>query len=386
MTAACFHAAVGYVRHMSYSLPLSESHLDKPEYDNSLDIAWPNLKQKLSSGNPDAWNEVFDLLYPVAFQSTRVILSGKFESDCEDVAMETMREILDQAMYAGSAEALVPLTAAIARNKSKDLLRRRLAEKRGGNNLESLDLLIESSGERAVALPQADFLDALTVGEVRELLAELSKELKKEYRLVLKDHFFDNLSHSEIADKRKIAVGSVGKYLQRGISCLRDSVARKPRLQNELREALTDISAVHVLLPLISAVQLRPYEPERYVKASMRPPASLAETNSEEMELRIRQLTDEEILRSAPDDLPELRKISSHLRMQFFGALEERFPAEVEAWQFRKNQEAEIEAALRRKNRRTNLVARAAAWLVLAGLAIGLAFGLIRLVQYFFAS
>jgi hypothetical protein len=104
------------------------------------------------------------------------------------------------------------------------------------------------------------------------------------------------------------------------------------------------------------------------------------------MELQIRQRTDEEILRAAPDELPELRKMSSHLRMQFFGALEERFPTEVEAWQFRKNQEAELEAALRRNNRRTNLVARAAAWLVLAGLVIGLAFGLIRLVQYFFAS
>jgi len=206
MTAACFHAAVGYVRHMPYSLPQSESHLDKPEDGNSLDPAWQNLKRRLSSGNPDTWNEVFDLLYPVAFQSARVILSGKFESDCEDVAMETMKEILDQAMHAASLEALVPLTASIARNKSKDLLRRRLAEKRGGNNLESLDLLIESSGERAVALPQADFLDALTVSEVRDLLAELSKEVKKEYRLVLKDHFFDHLSHSEIADKRKIAI------------------------------------------------------------------------------------------------------------------------------------------------------------------------------------
>jgi RNA polymerase sigma factor (sigma-70 family) len=376
---------------MPYSSPPSEPHLNKPEYDNSLDPTWQNLKRKLSSGNPDAWNEVFDLLYPVAFQSARVILSGKFESDCEDVTMETMKEILDQAMHADSPEALVPLTAAIARNKSKDLLRRRLAGKRGGNNLESLDLLIESSGESAVAIPQADFLDALTIGEVGELLAELSKELKKEYRLVLKDHFFDHLSHSEIADKRKIAEGSVGKYLQRGISCLREIVARKPKLHNELREALTEISTVQVLLPLISTVQLRPYAAHQLglyepVIMASRAMASLIEISSEERERRMKQRTDEEILRSAPDELPELRKISPHFRTHLLGELAEKFPNEVEAWRLRKNQEAGLEATPRRKNRRTEMVAIAAIWLGLAVLVAGLAFGLIHLIQYFFSS
>lgn len=369
---------------MSYSLSQSESRSDKPEHDNFLNPAWSRLKQKLSSGNPDAWNEVFELLYPVAFQSARVILSGKFESDCEDVAMEAMKEILDQATDADSPEGLVPLTAAIARNKSKDLLRRRLAEKRGGNKLESLDLMIETSGEKALALPQADFLDALTIGETRELLTELSNELKKEYRLILKDHFFDHLSHTEIADKRKIAVGSVGKYLQRGISCLRETVARKPMLQNELREALTDISTVQVLLPLISAVQLRLYEPMSALSSGIK--ASRRALSTEEVERRIKQRTDEEILRSTPDELPELRKMPSEVRTQLFGALEKKFPAEVEIWKHRKKQETELEAAIRRKNRLTNLVARSVAWVVLAGLVAGLVFGLIRLIQYLSAS
>jgi DNA-directed RNA polymerase specialized sigma24 family protein len=182
---------------MSYSLILSESRPDDP----LLDEAWSQLKHRLSSGDPDSWNEIFNLLYPVAFHSARVIPSGKFESECEDVAMETLAEILNQSVTTMSAQCLKPLTAAIARNKSKDLLRRKLSEKRGGNNIESLDQMVESNGERALALPQADFLDVLTIDEVRELLSELAKELKKEYRLVLKDHFFDHLSHTEIAER-----------------------------------------------------------------------------------------------------------------------------------------------------------------------------------------
>jgi len=300
--------------------------------------------------------------------------------------METMKEILDQAAHADSPEALVPLTASIARNKSKDLLRRRLAEKRGGNKLDSLDLMIESRGEQAVELPQADFLDALTVGEVRELLTELSKELKKEYRLVLKDHFFDHLSHSEIAGKRKIAVSSVGKYLQRGISCLRDIVVRKPKLQNELREALTEMNTVQVLLPLISAVQMRPYatqqlglyEPLEFRESRVRAPRR--EMSAEEMEQQMNRQTDEEILQSAPDELPEIPEISSQLRTKFFGALEAKFPAEVEEWQISKKQTSELEAALRLKQRRTKIIERATSWLIL----VVLVFGLICLFQYFF--
>ncbi len=376
MTAACFHAAIGYVRHMSYSLLLSESRPDDP----SLDAAWSQLKQRLSSGDPDSWNEVFELLYPVAFQSARVILSGKFESECEDVAMETLAEILNQVVNADSAQGLKPLTAAIARNKSKDLLRRKLSGKRGGNNLESLDLMIESSGERAVALPQADFLDALTIGEVRELLTELSKELKKEYRLVLKDHFFDHLSHSEIAEKRKIAVGSVGKYLQRGISCMRDIVARKPELQNELRDALMDNVAVDVLLPLVTAVQLNPYNPYEHIRFSLVP------ISEEERKKRMAQRSDEEILLSAPDELPEARKIPLQQRMRLFDELKARFPAEVEAWSFRKAKKAELEAAHRRRRDQIAMVEKAIVWLVRVVLIAGLVFGLFRLSRYFFAS
>jgi RNA polymerase sigma factor (sigma-70 family) len=395
MTAACFHAVAGYLRHMSYSLLLSESSPG----DLSLDAACSQLNQRLSSGDPDSWNEVFDLLYPVAFQSARVILSGKFGSECEDVAMETLAEILNQAVSVASAQGLKPLAAAIARNKSKDLLRRRLAEKRGGNKIESLDLMIESSGERAVALPQADFLDALTTGELRELLTELSEELKKEYRLILKDHFFDLLSHSEIAAKRKIAVGSVGKYLQRGISCMRDIVARKPKLQNELREVLTDIGAVDVLLPLVTAVQLKPYKPDEegmcplellneeeltraLSEASSTIKYSLVPLSEEERKKQMAKWSDEEILRSTPDELPEARGMEAHQRARMFSELKAKFPVAVEAWTLRKNQEADLEASHQRRRRRHEALVAFVTLLVLAALIGALIFGISRLISY----
>jgi RNA polymerase sigma factor (sigma-70 family) len=359
---------------MSYSLILSESRPDDP----LLDEAWSQLKHRLSSGDPDSWNEIFNLLYPVAFHSARVILSGKFESECEDVAMETLAEILNQSVTTMSAQCLKPLTAAIARNKSKDLLRRKLSEKRGGNNIESLDQMVESNGERALALPQADFLDVLTIDEVRELLSELAKELKKEYRLVLKDHFFDHLSHTEIAEKRNIAIGSVGKYLQRGISSLRDIVARKPKLQSELLEALTDNNTVDILLPLVSAVQSISYNPHEYSRYSV---ANISEV---ERTKPVIQISDEDILRSAPDELPAPQKMTAHQRAKLFDELKARFPVEVEAWSFRKKQVAESRPMHRYGREQPAAPLIFTAWLIRIALLAGLLFGLFLLMRSLF--
>ena len=46
------------------------------------------------------------------------------------------------------------------------------------------------------------------MADLRDLLMNLSEEVRKEYRVVLRDHqIFYELSHKEIAKKRKIAVG-----------------------------------------------------------------------------------------------------------------------------------------------------------------------------------
>jgi DNA-directed RNA polymerase specialized sigma24 family protein len=249
-------------------------------------------------------------------------LRGKFEIDCEDVAMETLTETISKITELTAFHELKPLTAAIARNKSKDRLRRHLADKRGGNLVQSLDHIKESGADCDIGLLQKDFLDALTVTEVRDLLSELSLEVKKEYRLVLKDYYFDHLSHSEIADKRKIAASSVGKFLQRGISCMRVTLERRPKLQKELRSLLSDDHSVTVLLPLISATQMSPDNQNQncLYSAPVRNPA-LGELGSG----RKLSLSDEQIMGSMPDELPAARSLSQFQRTQLMESLREKF-------------------------------------------------------------
>lgn len=306
-----------------YRMPEAES--DNLEYELNVDsesLNTPIIQRPVADKRSArrsiydqvSWDNAFNDLYSVAFESARSILKGRFESECEDIAMETLTEVISENVGTTSFQELRPLSAAIARNKSKDRLRRYLADKRGGNRVQSLDHMKDAGFDYDVVAPQEDFLDALTVTEVRDLLSELSLEVKKEYRLILKDYFFDQLSHSEIANKREIATSSVGKYLQRGISSMRGILERRPKLQKELRSILSDEYAITVLLPLISAIQMLPYKEMlggMLCSAPLRPqtfPASDSQTKKTLSSASVR--SDDQIMLSAPDELPIVRTLT----------------------------------------------------------------------------
>jgi len=214
------------------------------------------LLKQLSAGDVEAWNEVFRRLYPVAFEAARLRLGETLGSDSEDVAIETLADLVETVGHVNSETELKPLAVAVARNKATDRLRRFLSRKRGANRVESLDAMLESGKLGPASTAHEDVLDHLTVQELREMLTLLASEVKKEYRVVLGDHFFDELSYKEIAAKRRISVGSVGVYIQRGLAALREVIARRPKIRTEFLQALSDASVVRLLLPLLSAIQL----------------------------------------------------------------------------------------------------------------------------------
>lgn len=180
---------------------------------------------------------------------------------------------------------------------------------------------------------------------------------------------------------------------------MRDIVARKPKLQNELREVLTDIGAVDVLLPLVTAVQLKPYKPDEegmcplellseeeltraLSEASSTIKYSLVPLSEEERKKQMAKWSDEEILRSTPDELPEAQGMEAHQRARMFSELKAKFPVAVEAWTLRKNQEADLEASHQRRRRRHKALVAFVTLLVLATLIGALIFGISRLISY----
>lgn len=214
------------------------------------------LLQRLAVFDADAWEQVFPAVYPAAAESAKLRMGGALHEDWADVAMETLARLSDKIGELKSEDELKPLAVAIARNIAADKIRKHLAEKRGGDKTQSLDALTEAGAEGLAAAAQADILEALSEKELGEILAELSSQIRKEYRVVLRDRFFEGLSYAEIARRHGIAVNSVGVYIQRGLAALKTALSRKPDIERELLNLLGDSGAARLLLPLISAVEL----------------------------------------------------------------------------------------------------------------------------------
>ncbi len=323
------------------------------------------LLEQLASGDPETWNEAFRCLYPVAFEAARARLGENLTGECEDVAMETLSEILEKSAQVNSEQELKPLTAAIARNKATDRLRRRLAEKRGGNKLQSLEEMVEANAGELPDVPHEEFVDRLAVQELRELLTELSAGVKKEYRVVLRDHFFDQLSYIEIAAKRKISVGSVGVYEQRGIASLRNVIARRPKLQAEFIAMISDGSVVRALLPLVSALQLGGWFYDHMIKFRLRP-------------IDESKLSEEERLRIAREELPQSQFISESQRVSLMEKLKLKHPAQFDLWRLKQEERSRKQQELNLRYRRKNLRTRIIILLVFSAVV----YGIIRFIRW----
>lgn len=176
----------------------------------------------LRKGDADAWDELFDELWPVVFAVARLKLQPFFPGEIEDVAIEALEELVEKAREVRAAGELRPLAASIAHHRAVSLLRERFARKRGSGQVKSLDGLAEQSkvGFDSAETPNSP-LDAL---EQKELAARLGLSLgalKPPQGEVLSDFFLQGLRYEEIAKKRTMAVGSVGVYLKRGLEAMR---------------------------------------------------------------------------------------------------------------------------------------------------------------------
>lgn len=205
-----------------------------------------------AGGNPENWTAVFNCLYPVAFEAARTRLGAALTAETEDVAMETISDLLTAKVPPMSEADLKIYVGAMARNKAVSKIRYFLADKRSINRNTYLEDS-PNSGE-LTSSEEVETLDQLTIAELHDLLLELSSNLKKEHRIVLRDHFLHGLSYKEIAEKRDVPIGSVGVFVKRGLESLRQVIAQRPQLQHELRAILTDSNLVHSLLPLATAV------------------------------------------------------------------------------------------------------------------------------------
>src|SRR4029077_21066233 len=93
----------------------------------------------LKTGDANAWDEAFNWLWPAVFSVAKLKLQPYFPNEVEDVAIESLEQLVKKVPEVKSVEELKPLAASIAHNRAVSLLRERFAKKRGEGKTESLD-------------------------------------------------------------------------------------------------------------------------------------------------------------------------------------------------------------------------------------------------------
>jgi RNA polymerase sigma factor (sigma-70 family) len=183
-------------------------------------MSMPNLKA-LQSGVADAWDEAFRWLWPTVFAVAQLKLQPYFPNEIEDVAIESLEEMVEKVRAVKSSEELKPLAASIAHHRAVSLLRERFAKKRGEGKTESLDAPADEGGNPHDPPSNDSPLAELEQRELAQRLGKSLTELKPPLGEILSDFFLHGLRYEEIAKKRGVAVGSVGVYLKRGLEAMR---------------------------------------------------------------------------------------------------------------------------------------------------------------------
>jgi len=179
----------------------------------------PRDLDALKAGDAGAWDEAFAWLWPAVFVVAKLKLQPYLPNEVEDVAIESIEQLVKKMPEVKSVEELRPLAASIAHHRAVSLLRERFAKKRGEGKTKPLDRQGDE-GQNEPTSPHSP-LEDLELTELAQRLRKSLAELKPPMGEILSDFFLDGSSYEEIAKKRGVAVGSVGVYLKRGLEALR---------------------------------------------------------------------------------------------------------------------------------------------------------------------
>jgi len=160
-----------------------------PDGRDDLPVA---VRTRFRAGDAEALGEVYDRygrsVWAVALQVTRA----------EHLAQEATQETFIRAWRAAGTydpdRALGPWLLGIARHTALDVLRRELRPTRGGHDAEQ-DGVVEAPG-----------IDRLWVSwTVQEALRQLSDDDREIVRLT----FYEDLTHTQVAERLNVPVGTV---------------------------------------------------------------------------------------------------------------------------------------------------------------------------------
>ena len=183
--------------------------------------------------SPDAWENAFGWLWPIAFGAAHSRLELTYPGEAEDVAITSLEELPAKLARVKSIEDLPRLVKTIADRRAISRWRELTARKRGEGKVQSLDAALNGGEPAPEPASPAPDLSALDLDELSRLLAALAEGLKSDHKAALDDFFLEGLSYEEISRKRCWPVGTIGVYIQRGLAAMRQERKEHPNLLKE---------------------------------------------------------------------------------------------------------------------------------------------------------
>jgi RNA polymerase sigma-70 factor (ECF subfamily) len=174
-------------------------------------VAWGRQIEAIATKRDRAsFNALFQHFAPRV--KTFMLRSGASEAMAEEIAQETMLTVWRKAdLFVSGSHGAAAWIFTIARNLRIDVVRR---EQRGSAS----DRVNDNDNTRVVELtPEAQFAAAQSEENVREAMAQLSDEQMH----VIELFFFEEKTHSEIAEHLKIPLGTVKSRLRLAMARLR---------------------------------------------------------------------------------------------------------------------------------------------------------------------
>jgi len=172
--------------------------------------------QRVQAGDDDAFAALYDELAGVVFGAVKRVLRDPAMS--EEVTQEVFVEIWRTAARFDPERASVSTWAiTMARRRAVDRVRREQSQR---------DRIERSATQRP---PEADSTDDAAVASIEaERVARALAELPEEQRVVIEMAFIDGDSHSDIADRLDLPLGTVKGRVRLGLKKLGGKLGAAP--------------------------------------------------------------------------------------------------------------------------------------------------------------
>lgn len=197
------------------------------------------LLAKLQARDPHAWRKMIAELYPLAISIANQLLQS--HTDAEDITQQALialsePETLQKAKICNTQQ-LRNFFAAIVRNKSKDFLRRKTAQRRGqGNvwNFSEMENDDENANKPYDRPTNENLLTNVENNELLDQIKEILTTLPERQQQIIDGFYLRGLTYTEISETYNIPVGSIGVYLSRALSSIRSHITKRSRKNSNI--------------------------------------------------------------------------------------------------------------------------------------------------------